>query len=75
MEGVRNTNFRDKCIQILIGKPEGMIQLGRLIRRWEDNIKMDHRELGWEGVDWMHLAENMDQWLALVNTEMNLRVP
>jgi hypothetical protein len=41
----------------------------------EDNIRMDPRELGWEGVDWLHLAPARDQWRVLVNTEMNLRVP
>jgi hypothetical protein len=44
-------------------------------RRWEDNIKMDLRETGWEGVDWIHLAQDMDQWRAVVNTVMNSRVP
>jgi hypothetical protein len=43
--------------------------------RWEDNIKMDLREIGWEGVDWMHLAWDRDHWRAVVNTIMNLRVP
>jgi hypothetical protein len=44
-------------------------------RRRKDNIRMDLREIGWEGVDWMHVAQDMDQWRALVNTVMNLRVP
>jgi hypothetical protein len=44
-------------------------------RRWEDNIRMDLREIGWEGVDWMQLTQACDQWRALVNTVMNLRVP
>jgi hypothetical protein len=43
--------------------------------RWEDNIRMNLREVGLEGVDWMQLAQDRDQWLHLVNTEMNLRVP
>jgi hypothetical protein len=42
---------------------------------WEDNIRMDLRELGWEGVDWIHLVQDRDQWRTLVNTAMNLRVP
>jgi len=42
--------------KILVGKPEGKRPLGRPRRRWEDNIRMDLKELGWEGVDWMHLA-------------------
>jgi hypothetical protein len=43
-------------------------------RRKKDNIRMDVRETGWEGEDWMHLAEDRDQWRAVVNTVMNLRV-
>jgi hypothetical protein len=49
--------------------------LGRPRRTWVDNIKMDLREIGWDGVDWIELAQDMDQWRALVNTVMNLRVP
>jgi hypothetical protein len=48
--------------------------LGRPRRRWEDGIKMDLRETGWESVDWIQLALDRDQWWALVNTAMNLRV-
>jgi hypothetical protein len=51
------------------------VTLRRLGRRLEDNIKMDLREIGWEVVDWMHLAQVRDQWWDLVNTVMNLRVP
>jgi hypothetical protein len=42
---------------------------------WEDNGKMDLREIGWGGMDWTDLAQDRDQWRALVNTVMNLRVP
>jgi hypothetical protein len=49
--------------------------LGRPIRRWKDNIKMDLREIGWGGMDWIDLAQNRDQWRAPVNTVMSLRVP
>jgi hypothetical protein len=49
--------------------------LGRPRRRWEDNIKMDLREMGWSGMDWTDLAQDRDQWKALVNTVMNLRLP
>jgi hypothetical protein len=49
--------------------------LGRFSRRWEDNIKMYLREIGWGGVDWINLSEDRNQWMALVNTVMNLRIP
>jgi hypothetical protein len=61
--------------RILVGKPEGKRPLGRPRRRWVENIKMDLREIGWDGVDWNDLAQDRDQWKALVNTVMNLRVP
>jgi hypothetical protein len=59
---------------IFIGKSEGKRPLGRSRRRW-GNIRMDLGETGWEGVDWMHLAQDRDQWRARMNTVMNLRVP
>jgi hypothetical protein len=59
----------------LVGKPEGMRPLGRPRRRWEDNIKMNLRETGSGGMDWIDLAQDRGQWRALVNTVMNLRVP
>jgi hypothetical protein len=61
--------------RILVGKPGGNRRLGRPRRRWVDNIKMDLREIGWDGVDWDSLAQDRDLWRALVNTVMNLRVP
>jgi hypothetical protein len=60
---------------ILVGRPEGRRPLGRPRRRWDDNIKMDLREIGFGDVDWIHLAQERDGWRALVNTVMNLRVP
>jgi hypothetical protein len=60
--------------RILVGKKEGKIPLGRPRRRWVDNIKMDLREIEWDGMDWLELAQDRDQWRALVNTVMNLRV-
>jgi hypothetical protein len=60
---------------ILVGKPEGKRPLGRPKCRWEDNIRMELREIGWGGMDWIDLAHDRDQWKALVNTVMNLRVP
>jgi hypothetical protein len=60
---------------ILVGKSEGKIPLGRTRRRWEDNIRMNLMEIGWRNVDWIHLAQDRDQWWAVVNTVMKLRVP
>jgi hypothetical protein len=68
MGGKRN------AYRILVGKPEGKKSLRRPIRRWVDNIRMDFREIGWGGVNWIDLAQNSDQWKALVNKVMNLRV-
>jgi hypothetical protein len=61
--------------RILVGKPEGKRPLGKPRRRCVGNIKMDLGETGWDGVDWIDLAQDRDQWRALVNTVMNLRVP
>jgi hypothetical protein len=61
--------------RILMGRPEGRMQLGRPRRRWVDNIKEDLREIRWDGMDWINLAQDRDQWRALVNTVMNLRDP
>jgi hypothetical protein len=60
---------------ILVGKPEGKRPLGRSRRRWVHNIEIDLREIGWDGVDWIDLAQDRDQWRAVVSTVMNLRVP
>jgi hypothetical protein len=60
---------------ILVGKPEGKRQLGRPRYRWVDNIRMDLRDIGWAGMDWIELVQDRAQWRALVNTVMNLRVP
>jgi hypothetical protein len=57
------------------GKPERKRPLGRPRRRLVDNIKMDLREIGWDGVDWIELAQDRDQWRTLVDTMVNLRVP
>jgi hypothetical protein len=65
---------RNACT-ILVGNPERNRPVGRPRRRWVDNIKMDHREIGWDGMDWIDLAQDRDQWRALVNAIMNLRVP
>jgi hypothetical protein len=59
----------------LVGKSEGKRPLGRLRCRSQDNIKMNLREIGWGGMDWTDLVQDRDQWRALVNTVMKLRVP
>jgi hypothetical protein len=63
-----------KVYRVLMGKPEGKRPLGRPRRRWENGIRMDLTEIGWEIVDWIQLAQGRDRWLALLNTVMNLRV-
>jgi hypothetical protein len=61
--------------RILVGEPEGKIPLGIPGCRWVNNIKMDLREIGWSGVDWIDLVQDRDKWRAFVNMVMNLRVP
>jgi hypothetical protein len=61
--------------RILMGMPERKRPLGRPRWRWVDDIKMDLREIGWDGMDWIDLAQDRDQWRALVNTVINLQVP
>jgi hypothetical protein len=65
---------RRNAYRILVGKSEGKRPLGRPRRRWGDNVKMDLREIGWDGINWIDLAQDRDQCRALVNTAMNLRV-
>jgi hypothetical protein len=60
--------------RISMRKPEGQRPLGRPRRRWMDTIKMDLREIDWDGMDWIDLVQDRDQWRALVNTVMNPRV-
>jgi hypothetical protein len=63
-----------KVYKVLVGKTEGKRPLGRPRRRWEDGIRMDLRESGLEGVDWIRLAQGRDRWRAVVSAVMNLRV-
>jgi hypothetical protein len=76
MDKACSTNRENMNVcRILVGKPEGKRPLGRRRRRWVDNIKIDIREIGWCDMDSIDLAQNRDQWRALVNMKMNLRVP
>jgi hypothetical protein len=68
--GVERTAYR-----IMVGKPEGKRPLGRPGRRWVDNMKMVLRERRSNGMDGIDLVQDRDQWMALLNTAMNLRVP
>jgi hypothetical protein len=61
--------------RVFVGKPEGKKPLKRPRRRWEDNIRMDFKEVGCGVMDWIGLAQDRDRCLALVNAVMNLRVP
>jgi hypothetical protein len=61
--------------KVLMGNPEGKKSLGRYRRRYEDNIKIDLREMGWVFMDCIDVAQDSDRWRALVNTVMNLRIP
>jgi hypothetical protein len=63
-----------KVYNVLVRKPKGKRPLGRPRCRWEDGIRMDLREIGLGGVDWIRLAQDRDRWWAVVNTVMNLRV-
>jgi hypothetical protein len=75
MYRVCSTNGEKRnAYRLLVGKPEGNRPLGRPGHRWVNNIKMDLREIGWGGMDWIDLAQDVDQWRAFVNTVMNLRV-
>jgi hypothetical protein len=66
---------KTNAYRIMLGKPEEKRPLERPRRRWVDNIKIDLREIRWGGMDWVDVAQNRDQWRALVNTVTNLRVP
>jgi hypothetical protein len=66
---------KGNACEILVGKQEGKRPLGRPRCRWVDKMKVDFREIGWGGMDWIDLAWNRDQKRALVNMVMNLRVP
>jgi hypothetical protein len=72
---VASTGEVRNAYNISVGKPEGRRPLGRPRRRWEYNTRMDFKEIWWKAVDWIHLAQDRDQWLALVNMVMSFWVP
>jgi hypothetical protein len=72
---VARIGSKRNAYRILVVNLERKRPLGIPRRRWEDNIIMDLREIGWGGMDWIEVAEDMDQWRTDVNTVMNLRVP
>jgi hypothetical protein len=61
--------------KILVGKPEGKRPLGEPRHRWVNNIRINLRETGWEGLDWVHLTQDRDQWKVPLSIVMNLHVP
>jgi hypothetical protein len=63
-----------KVYKVLVGKPKGKRPLGIPMRGWEDGIRMDVMEIGWEGVEWIHLSQDRDWWWAVVNMVMNLQI-
>jgi hypothetical protein len=71
-----STNGKNRnAYRMLFGKSEGKRLLGRLRSRWMDNIKMDLRETGRGGMDWINLVQDTDKWKNLVSTVINLQVP
>jgi hypothetical protein len=71
----RTNGAKRNSYRISVGNPEEKRPLKRPKLRWVDNIKIDLREVGWDGMDWIDLDQDRDQWRAVVNTVMNLRVP
>ena len=66
---------RRGAYRVLVGKPERKRLLGRLGRRWEDNIKIDFQDVRCEGMDWIELAQDRNRWQAFINAVMNLPIP
>jgi hypothetical protein len=66
---------KKNAYRILVGKSEEKRPLGRQIRRWVDNIRMDLGEVGWSNVDWIGLSKDRNRWRALVNSVLNRGVP
>jgi hypothetical protein len=64
----------EKILKVLVGKPQEKRPLGRPRHKWEDGIRMDLREIGLGGVNWIRLAQDRDGWQAVLSVVMNLRV-
>jgi hypothetical protein len=76
VEGTCSTHGDERVVyRVLVVRPEGKRSLGRPRRMWDDNIKMDLREIGIDGANWIGLARDRDRWRAFVSTVMNLRIP
>jgi hypothetical protein len=75
--GRKNNEWGEKrnAYRILVGKPKGKTPLGRHRRGWVSNIKMDLREIGWDDMNLIDMAQGRDKWRALMNTVLNVRVP
>jgi hypothetical protein len=71
---IANMEEKRNAYRVLVGKQEGRRPLEIPRYRWENNIKMGLREIGWGGMDWIYLAQDRDQWRVLMNTVMILRV-
>jgi hypothetical protein len=72
---VTRMGAKDNAYKLLVGKPEGKRPLGRPTSRWVDNLEMDLRGIAWDGVDWIDMTQDKDQWRGLVKAFLNLRVP
>jgi hypothetical protein len=66
---------RERCLQGFSVRPEGKIPLGRPRPNWENHIKLNLREIGIDGANWLQLSQDRIRWRAFVNTVMNLRIP
>ena len=75
LEHVAHIGQRKGICRVLVGKPEGKSPLGKPRHRWEDNFKVDLKEIGWKGVGWIDLTRDRDRWRAIINMLKNLCVP
>jgi hypothetical protein len=73
-EHVARMGEERRVYRVLVGKSEGKRSFGRPRRRWKHGIRIDLREIDWGNVEWIQLAQDMDRWQAVVNTETSLRL-